>query len=60
MMLRSQIATGLEGRGIVAELAASNRVAQWAYSQTEAAGGLTWLRADLMAPLPPHWRSLLS
>jgi HNH endonuclease len=35
-------------RGIIAELAASNRVAQWAYAQTEAVNGLTWLRADEM------------
>jgi 5-methylcytosine-specific restriction endonuclease McrA len=56
----SQIAARLEERGMVAELPASNRVTEWAYAQTEAAGGLTWLKADQMAPLPPHWRSLLS
>src|SRR5215472_8325395 len=32
-----QMADALEQRGIVAELAASNRVAEWAYAQTEAA-----------------------
>lgn len=37
----SQIAAELERRGMVAELAASNRVAEWAYAQTEAAKGLT-------------------
>jgi hypothetical protein len=37
--------------GIVAELGASNRVAEWAYGQTEAEHGLTWLRADEMVPL---------
>jgi hypothetical protein len=31
-------------------------VPQWAYSQTEAAKGLTWLRADVMEPLGPGWR----
>jgi hypothetical protein len=34
----------LEERGIVSELAASHQVAEWAYEQTEAAGGLTWLK----------------
>jgi len=45
--------------GIVAELATSNRVAQWAYAQTEAAHGLTWLRADEMVPLAAAWRDLI-
>ena len=37
---------------------ASNRVAYWAYAQTEAAGGLTWLRADELVPLAVEWRAL--
>jgi hypothetical protein len=44
----------MEGRGVIAELASSNRVTQWAYSQTEGAGGLTWLRADEMVPPITH------
>jgi hypothetical protein len=56
----SQLATELEGRGVVAALAASNRVAQWAYGQTEQAKGLTWLRADEMVPLDHRWRQLLT
>jgi hypothetical protein len=51
-----QIAGALKERGIIAELAASNRVAEWAYGQTEAASGLTWLRADQMVPLDRGWR----
>lgn len=54
-----QIRNALEGRGIVCQLVASNRVAQWAYSQTESARGLTWLKADEMVPLAPGWRVLL-
>lgn len=54
-----QIAGELEPRGVVADLAASNRVAQWAYGLTEAANGLTWLRADEMIPLEVRWRELL-
>jgi 5-methylcytosine-specific restriction endonuclease McrA len=55
----SQLAAELEGRGVVAELSASNRVAQWAYGQAEDVGGLTWLRADEMVPLDRKWRRLL-
>jgi hypothetical protein len=55
----SQLADELEARGVLAELAASIRVAQWAYGQTEQAKGLTWLRADEMVPLDHRWRHLL-
>jgi hypothetical protein len=40
----AQLGDALGQHGIVGELATSNRVAQWAYAQTEAAHGLTWLR----------------
>ena len=40
-------------------LLVSNRVAQWAYAQTEAVGGLTWLQADDMVPLDSRWRDLV-
>lgn len=53
-----QIGDAMEERGCISELAASNRVAQWAYEQTAAAGGLTWLRADEMVPLAAEWRTL--
>ena len=53
-----QIGTAMEERGIVSELAASNRVAQWAYAQAESTGGLTWLRANELVPLAVGWRSL--
>jgi hypothetical protein len=54
-----QIRTALEERGMVSQLGASIRVAPWAYSQTEAAGGLTWLKGDDMVPLETTWRTLL-
>jgi hypothetical protein len=54
-----QISAALESCGLVAELGASRRVAEWAYGQTEAAGGLTWLRADEMVPLRSGWRELI-
>ena len=46
-------------RGVVAELASSNRITQWVYSQTERELGLTWLRADEMVPLTLTWRDLI-
>jgi hypothetical protein len=55
----AQLGTELERRGVVSELGASQRVAQWAYEQTEAATGLAWARADVMVPLTPDWRDLL-
>ena len=55
-----QIGTTMKERGIIAELTVSNRVAQWAYEQTDSAEGLTWLRADEMEPLQPAWKTLFS
>ena len=55
----AQLGDALGRHGIVGELATSNRVAQWAYAQTEAARGLTWLRADEMVPLAAAWRDLI-
>jgi hypothetical protein len=55
----SQLGDTLERHGIVSELATSSCVAEWAYGQTEAANGLTWLRADEMVPLTTEWRDLL-
>src|SRR5262249_13195277 len=51
-----QIGKALEERGMISELAASNRVAHWAYAQTEAVSGLTWLRADELLPVGVAWR----
>ena len=44
---------------IPCNLAAAMRIAHWAYSQTEAAGGQTWVRADEMVPLSSEWRAVL-
>ena len=40
-------------------LGASIRIANWAYSQTDASKGLTWRRADVLVALPPGWRESL-
>jgi hypothetical protein len=42
----TEITSELERRGVITELASSNRVTRWAYSQTE--GAATWL--DLIQP----------
>jgi hypothetical protein len=55
-----QLGNVLERRGIVADLEASNRIVEWAYTQTELIHGLTWLRADEMVPLAAEWRRVLS
>lgn len=41
------------------DLMSANRIAYWAYAQTEAASGLTWLRGDGLLRLSPDWRSQL-
>jgi hypothetical protein len=51
--------TLLRERGAVCDLACSNRVNEWAYAQTEALGGLTWLRGEDLVPLNPNWRRLI-
>jgi hypothetical protein len=50
----------LAQRSVVAELIASDRVTQWAYAQTEAANGLTWVQADEIVPLDAGWRGLIA
>ena len=55
----TQLGDALGRHGVVGELAISNRVAHWVYAQTEAARGLTWLRADEMVPLAAAWRDLI-
>jgi hypothetical protein len=52
----SQIRAELEQQGILADLIASTRVTEWAYSQTQASGGL---RKDIMIPPPALWREVL-
>lgn len=39
------------------DLACTNRIARWAYEQTDAAHGLTWLRGDELFGLSPEWRN---
>lgn len=55
----AQLGDALGRHGIVGDIATSNWVAQWAYAQTEAAHGLTWLRADEIVPRAAGWRDLI-
>ena len=41
------------------DLAASVRIAEWAYEQTERANGQVWVAKDLFRHLGPEWRELL-
>ncbi len=53
-----QINAALEEKGIVTQLAASNQVARWAYTEAEEASALTWLQKDKMIVLDAGWRGL--
>jgi hypothetical protein len=55
----AEIQLAFERKGIVSQNEASNRVAFWAYAQTEVIGGLTWIGGDDMEPLGSGWRELL-
>jgi 5-methylcytosine-specific restriction endonuclease McrA len=55
-----QLSADFQNRGIISNLEGSRRIAHWAYAQTEAAAGLTWLRADEMVALATQWRQVLA
>ncbi len=42
------------------DLACTNRIAHWAYTQMEAANGLTWLRGDELLALSEGWRNYIT
>jgi 5-methylcytosine-specific restriction endonuclease McrA len=54
-----RIAHGLTERGFKADLAISNKVTHWAYSQAEASKGLTWVLGTELTHLNQEWRMLL-
>lgn len=57
------LAQRLEGafarHGVLHDLAVTVRIADWAYSETEAAEGLSWERSNVMIPLDPGWKHVL-
>jgi 5-methylcytosine-specific restriction endonuclease McrA len=58
--LHGQEITSVLKDSLSCDLPCTNRIAFWAYSQTEAAQGLTWLRADELIPLAHKWRDYLT
>ena len=53
----AQMTAALENQ-LTCDLPCTNRIARWAYEQTETAGGLTWLRGDELFALSREWRRL--
>jgi len=53
-----QIASALKDQ-LLCDFPCTNRIAHWAYSRTEAANGLTWLRGDELLALSEHWRNYI-
>jgi hypothetical protein len=47
------------GSVMVSDLGTTNRIASWAYAQTESAHGLTWLGGTTLTELDSGWRTLL-
>jgi 5-methylcytosine-specific restriction endonuclease McrA len=52
----SEITAALKDR-LPCDLECTNRIAFWAYAQTETARGLTWLRGDELIALSAEWRN---
>jgi 5-methylcytosine-specific restriction endonuclease McrA len=48
-----------ERQGVIHDLSTSARIMDWAYRQTSAFEGLTWLRAKELEPLPTDWNEEL-
>jgi 5-methylcytosine-specific restriction endonuclease McrA len=49
-----------ERQGVIHDLTTSVRIIDWAYRQTSAFNGLTWLRAKEFEPLPVDWQNSLA
>ena len=54
-----EIGTALKDQ-LPCDLPCTNRIARWAYEQTETARGLTWIRGDELVALSTEWRKYLS
>lgn len=48
-----------QSKGVACDLPVSTRVIGWAYRQTAACQGMTWLRANESEPLPIGWKDYL-
>ena len=56
---RARLTEEFDRRGVLYNLPASVRIAEWAYANAEHACGLTWTRSDVLVPLVAQWRQLL-
>jgi 5-methylcytosine-specific restriction endonuclease McrA len=56
----SQLDAEFKRRDMVADLDSTRQIAQWAYSQTWQAHGLTWVRGDNLVSLPDGWETILA
>ncbi len=56
---QAYLAEEFDRRKILHNRIASERVAAWAYSQAANAGGLAWVKADLLVPVIPSWLEVL-
>src|SRR5947209_11282312 len=54
-----QISSALQDH-VLCDLPCTNRIASWAYEQTQIAGGLTWMRGEELLAISPGWRKYLS
>jgi hypothetical protein len=56
---RAELQAELDRCEIINDVAVSVRVTQWAYRQSASAGGLTWLKGNVLVGLPEGWEQLL-
>jgi hypothetical protein len=56
--LGSMLATEFDVRGILHNIAATKKIAFWAYSQAEGSRSNLWHQRDVIQPIEPSWREL--
>ena len=53
---RSELAVEFDSKAILHDFPTTVHITEWAYAQTQFAGGLTWLRKNELIPLAEEWR----
>jgi len=56
--LGAVLASEFDARGILHNIAATERIAFWAYNQAEGSNSNVWYQRDLTQPIEPTWREL--
>ena len=54
------LAVEFDRKNILNDLNTSVRVTNWAYRQTQEAGGLTWQKGNQLQPMTAGWENLLA